>query len=90
MDTKTFIESLTPNKKLQNVLAGNNMLYAGAAYKTPFYVHALIVNSYIESSYRFIDGGSQISKYLSREIHSNGGKIIKHVKVLKFQEEGGW
>ena len=89
MDTKTFIESLTPNKKLQNVLAGNNLLYAGAAYKTPFYVHALIVNSYIESSYRFIDGGSQISKYLSREIHSNGGKIIKHVKVLKFQEEGG-
>ncbi|HEX6224445.1 MAG TPA: NAD(P)/FAD-dependent oxidoreductase [Chryseolinea sp.] len=89
MDTKTFIESVTPNKKLQNVLAGNNLLYAGAPYKTPFYVHALIVNSYIESSYRFINGGSQISKYLSRAIHAHGGKILKHVKVAKIQEEGG-
>ena len=89
MDTKTFIESLTPNRKLQNVLAGNNLLYAGAAYKTPFYVHALIVNSYIESSYRFINGGSQISRYLSREIHSHGGKILKHIKVVKLQEECG-
>jgi all-trans-retinol 13,14-reductase len=89
MDTKTFIESLTSSKKLQNVLAGNNLLYAGVAYKTPFYVHALIVNSYIESSYRFINGGSQISKYLSREIHSRHGKILKHVKVVKLKDEGG-
>lgn len=89
IDTKAFIESLTSNKKLQSVLAGNNLLYAGVAYKTPFYVHALIVNSYIESSYRFINGGSQISKYLSREIHSRGGKIIKHVKVTRLVETDG-
>ena len=88
-DTKTFIESLTSNVKLQRVLGGNNLLYAGAAYKTPFYVHALIVNSYIESSYRFINGGSQISKYLSRTIHAHGGKILKHVKVVKLHEENG-
>src|SRR5258708_26498650 len=61
IDTKTFIESLTTNKRLQNVLAGNNLLYAGQAYKTPFYVHALVLNHYIESSYRFVDGGSQIA-----------------------------
>ena len=89
IDTKSFLESITTNKKLQNVLAGNNLLYAGVAYKTPFYVHALIVNSYIESSYRFINGGSQISKYLSREIHSRQGRIVKHVKVTKLVEEGG-
>jgi all-trans-retinol 13,14-reductase len=89
IDTKTFIDSITANKKLQNVLAGNNLLYAGVAYKTPFYVHALIINSYIESSYRFINGGSQISKYLSRIIHEHGGKILKHVKVTKLKDEGG-
>src|SRR5690606_5451599 len=64
-------------------------LYAGVAYKTPFYVHALIANSYLESSYRFINGGSQISKNLSREIHSRRGKIIKHVKVAKLVEQDG-
>ncbi|CAN5546330.1 NAD(P)/FAD-dependent oxidoreductase [soil metagenome] len=88
-DTKTFIESITSNKKLQHVLAGNNLLYAGVAYKTPLYVHALILNSYIESSYRFIDGGSQISKYLAREITSRGGKILKHVKVVKLKDQDG-
>ena len=89
IDTKTFIESITNDKKLQCVLAGNNLLYAGAAYKTPLYVHALIVNSYIESSYRFVDGGSQIARYLHREILIRGGKIIKHVKIVKFKEEEG-
>jgi len=88
-DTKTFIESITSNKKLRDVLAGNNLLYAGAAYKTPLYVHALILNSYIESSWRFVDGGSQISRYLAREIISRGGKILKHTKVMKLEEEGG-
>ena len=44
IDTKTYIESITTNKKLQNVLAGTNILYAGAANKSPLFVHALIVN----------------------------------------------
>jgi all-trans-retinol 13,14-reductase len=88
IDTKTFIESITTNKRLQRVLAGNNLLYAGVAYKTPLYVHALVVNSYIESSYRFINGGSQISKYLGREITSRGGKILKHTKVVKLVDNG--
>jgi all-trans-retinol 13,14-reductase len=88
-DTKTFIESITSNKKLQDVLAGNNLLYAGAANKTPLYVHALILNSYIESSWRFVDGGSQISRLLAREIISRGGKILKHTKVVRLKEEGG-
>jgi all-trans-retinol 13,14-reductase len=70
IDTQTFIESVTPNKRLQNVLAGTSLLYAGVPYKTPLYVHALVLNSYIESSYRFMDGGSQIARALSHEIYS--------------------
>jgi len=50
VDTEAFLASITNNKKLQQVLAGNNSLYAGQADKTPLYVHALILNSYIESS----------------------------------------
>src|SRR6185369_312640 len=68
IDTRTYLESITENKKLQNVLAGSNLLYAGEAYKTPLYVHALIINSYIEGSYRFVDGGSQIARQLTRQI----------------------
>jgi all-trans-retinol 13,14-reductase len=86
-DTQEFLESLTSNKKMQTVLAGTNLLYAGDAYKTPLFVHALIVNHYVESSWKFVDGGSQIARLLAREITSRGGKVIKHVKIVKLKEE---
>jgi all-trans-retinol 13,14-reductase len=88
-DTKTFIDSVTENVKLRNVLAGTNLLYAGIPNRTPLYVHALVINSYIESSWRFVDGGSQIGKYLSSEIYSRGGKIKKHKNVTRLVVEEG-
>jgi len=89
LDTKTFVEGLTPNKKLQEVLVATNLLYAGQPYRTPFYVHALIMNHYIESSYRFIDGGSQIARYLYKEIVARDGVFFKRVNVVKMVEEEG-
>jgi all-trans-retinol 13,14-reductase len=89
LDTQTFVESLTDNKKLQNVLVATNLLYAGMPYRTPFYVHALIMNHYIESSWRFVDGGSQIARYLYKEIVARGGVFFKRVNVTKLVEEGG-
>jgi all-trans-retinol 13,14-reductase len=88
-DVQAYIESITSNKKLQCVLAGTNILYAGAPNKSPLFVHALIINHYIESSWKFVDGGSQIARYLAKEITSHGGKIITHVNVVKLKEEGG-
>jgi len=89
IDTKGYIDSITENKKLREVLAGNNALYAGEAGKTPLYVHALIVNSYIESSWKCIDGGSQIAKYISRNILHMGGTILRKTSVVKIAEENG-
>ena len=88
-DTQAYLETLSTNKKLLNVLAGTNLLYAGQRDKTPLFVHALIVNHYIESSWKFVDGGSQIAKYLAKEITSRGGKILKHINIVKLKEEGG-
>jgi all-trans-retinol 13,14-reductase len=89
IDTKAYIESITDNPKLQQILAANNALYAGQADKTPLYVHALILNSYIESSWKCVDGGSQIAKLLSKNIKDNGGKIIRNTEVTQIVEEGG-
>lgn len=88
-DASSFIASITDNPKLRSILGATNMLYAGEENKSPLYVHALIINSYIESSYRFVDGGSQIGKYLGREITSRGGVILKHANVVKIVEKGG-
>ena len=89
LSAKKFIESITKNEKLRAVLAGNNMLYAGSGDKTPFYVHALTVNSYIESSWRCLDGGVQIAKILAENIKEAGGEIIRNRQVKKLIVEDG-
>lgn len=84
LKAKDYIDSLTTNTTLRAVLAGTNFLYAGDPDRTPFYVHALTVNSYIESAYRCIDGGSQISKLLIRRLKENNGETYNHQEVVKF------
>ncbi len=86
---RQYLENLTGNKKLQNVLAGTNLLYAGIGNKTPLYVHALVVNSYIESSHKCKEGGDQIVKLLARVIKENEGIILRKKAVKKIHVEGG-
>lgn len=82
LNAYAYISSLTSNVRLQNVLAGTNLLYAGVKETTPFFVHALIINSYLSGSYKFTDGGSQIAILMSRGIRNFGGEIHKHKKVV--------
>ena len=86
---KDFIESITDNEKLRAVLAGSSLLYAGDGDRSPMYMHALAVNSYIESSYRCIKGGSQITKALLKTLREYGGTAIKRQKVTKIDTENG-
>lgn len=83
VNAKEYIESVTNNKKLQAVLAGTNFLYAGSE-NSPLYVHALSVNSYMQSAWRCIRGGSQIAKHLVKEIRNHGGKVLKYKEVDQF------
>jgi all-trans-retinol 13,14-reductase len=87
IDLQQFIESITPDKKLQAVLVGNNMLYVLQGHKTPLYVHAMILNSYIESSWKCIDGGSYITKYMVQNIRQHGGDIRRNTEVKRIVVE---
>ncbi|WP_035646584.1 NAD(P)/FAD-dependent oxidoreductase [Flavobacterium sp. ASV13] len=87
LNAKETIDSFTENEKLKAVLAGSNFLYAGIPDKSPFYVHALIVNSYIQSSWRCINGGSQITKQLLKQLKKYGGEFYKHKEVTRFDVE---
>lgn len=81
-----YLDSITENSLLKSVLAGSNILYAGHE-NIPFYVHALSINSYIQSSWRCINGGGQISKLLIRKIKEFGGEVFKYQEVVKFDFE---
>jgi len=83
-NTFNFINSLTNNEKLRNVLAGLNTLYTGVPDSSPLYTHGIINYSLIQSAWRVVDGGNVISKALSEQIIKNGGKIIINSEVVKF------
>ncbi len=80
----SYLNSLTNNKKLINVLAGTNLLYAGEYNRSPLSIHALIINSYIESAYKFIGGSMQMVDLLVAGIKKFGGTVLKNKKVVKF------
>ena len=78
-----LLASISNNKLLQNVLAGNLPLYAGVKDKTPAYVYALISNSYLQSAWRIVGGSDSIAKSLANSIHSFGGEIRTQSEVSK-------
>jgi all-trans-retinol 13,14-reductase len=79
----TYLDSITHNADLQNILSATNMLYAGKKEKTPLYIHALISSFYINSAWRIAGGADSIANGLRRSIESNGGEIFTNVKVNK-------
>ncbi len=79
-----YLNSITQNQTLKSVLLGISPLYAGVKNRTPLYIPIIIHSSYIESAYRFIDGGAQISDLLSGYIFEYGGTILREAEVTKF------
>lgn len=84
-NAKDIIDSVTGNETLRAVLAGTNFLYAGLAEKSPFYLHALAVNSYLQSAHRCINGGSQITKQLIKQLKAHDGETYKYKEVTGFE-----
>jgi all-trans-retinol 13,14-reductase len=79
-----FLDNLTTNERLKAVLLGASFLYAGVTPQTPLYVHALSVNSYIQSAYRLTKGGSQITDLLIRELQRYGAHLYRQTEVVAF------
>lgn len=79
-----FIKSITDNNELQQVLSGANTLHFHKSAKAPLYVHMVILNSLVESAWRFVDGGHQIADVLADEIQKHGGTIRKSAEVEEF------
>jgi all-trans-retinol 13,14-reductase len=79
----SYIKSVIADKRLQNILAGNSMLYSGNENKTPLFIHALINNSFIESAWRIVGGSHNLVNLLTDNIVAHGGKILLNQQVVK-------
>ena len=78
-----YIEGITSDPMLQNVLTGNLPLYAGVKDKTPLYVPSLLNSSYIQSAYRVVGGGDSVAESLVRSIESMGGMVRTRAEVVQ-------
>lgn len=83
---KEKLNLLFTDEKLKQVIAGNNQLYAGDYDSLPFYIHALIMNSYIEGSWKFKQGSAQLAKLLQDIILQHGGAIYRNQEVVCLKE----
>ncbi len=78
-----YLNSITHNQTLKNVLVGMAPLYAGLKESAPLYVHMVIHSSYIQGAYRFIDGGSQVTDILAEGIRGFGGTLLINAEVTQ-------
>lgn len=81
------LDDIISDKKLKSILLGNGFLY-GLHKDSPFYQHALIINSYISSSYRCIGGGSQISKALTKKLREHGAVLYNRLPATGLEFDG--
>lgn len=69
------LDELFHDPAIKNVLAGNLPLYAAQFDKTPFALHAFIMNFYNPGAYRIVGGSDLITKSLIKTIKENGGDV---------------
>jgi len=77
------IDEVITDPLLAKVLVGNLPLYAAEQDKTPFAVHAFIMDFYNQSAFRIAGGSDQIAKALSSTIHKYGGRVMARQRVTK-------
>jgi len=88
VNAQDHIASLTQDVKLRAVLGGSNVLHGGRGDRTPFYMHALVLNTYIESAWRCVDGGSRIAKHLAQQARGQGAMIMNRKRVVALETDG--
>lgn len=86
--TMAFLRSITGHERLAHVLAGANSIYHGAALRTPFYLHACIRNSFVNSAWRISGRSDKLSGALLEAFIDAGGTLITDAQVDRFEFEG--
>lgn len=71
-----FLDSLTADPALKLVLGGQSFLHGTRPRRVPFWVHALVTDSFIsEGGWGLDGGGDALARALSRRIREAGGEV---------------
>ena len=77
------LEEVVTDPLLQKVLAGDLPLYAAVRDKTPFSVHAFIMDFYNRSAFRFVGGSDALARALTNVLAQHGGELRTRSKVTR-------
>lgn len=77
------LDELFHDALLKDVLVGNIPLYAAERDKTPFSLHAFIMDFYNQSAYRIVGGSDTIAQSLAQSIREMGGEVLVGKKVRR-------
>ncbi len=77
------IEQVITDPLLQKVLVGDLPLYAAVRDKTPFSIHAFIMDFYNQSTFRFVGGSDAVIRALAAVMARYGGEIRTCSRVTK-------
>lgn len=84
----SFVESITDNKKLQDVFLFDNMLYGGEAKKASIYIHSVINGSFMQSAGLFEDSTQHFLDVMKNAVEKNGGKVITSQEIIRLDVDG--
>jgi all-trans-retinol 13,14-reductase len=90
LELNSTLEQTISDPLLRQIICGNSLLYAGDSHATPFYVHALVLQSYIESAWKCDGASSLISKELGKQLRNYGGEMIRNEKITALNGKNGW
>lgn len=77
------VENIITDPLLQKVIVGDLPLYAAKRDKTPFSIHAFIMDFYNRSSFRFAGGSDSVAMALSEVLRKYGGEIRTQSEITR-------
>jgi all-trans-retinol 13,14-reductase len=82
---KSFVESLTGDRRLQGVLYAYCNLYGVEPQDSPFGFHAIVTDSLLQGSYGMRGGGDRLVNRFVDVITQAGGKVLTKHRVTQFK-----
>lgn len=77
------LDSIFEDGLLKKVLVGDLPLYSAVRDRTPFSMHAFIMDFYNRSAYRVVGGSDSIARSLTESIRRMGGRVTAGRKVSR-------
>lgn len=76
------LDSIFKDEMLKKILVGDLPLYSAVKDRTPFSLHAFIMDFYNRSAFRMVGGSDTIARTLVSNIEKLGGRVLTRKKVV--------